>query len=117
MNTAQIVLLALAFLAGTLGSYAVMRIFSTRHESIRITFASVASPDPQASGQGGALLDGIRRILHGMGRILSGSASREDSPQRTRFLRAGLRGATVPAAYYGLKLLLAGAVPGLACHR
>jgi tight adherence protein C len=113
MTTAQLVLLAVAFLAGTLGSYAVMRILSTRHEASRIASVAVNGADTREGLRGGASIAVIGRFLFGLGHKFRGGGNPEDSPHRLRFLRAGLRETTLPAIHAGLKLLLACAMPAI----
>ncbi len=113
MSTAQLVLLVVAFLAGTLGSYAVMRVFAARHEASRIASVAADSLDTQAAGRSKSLSGAFGRLLFGLGRKFRGGNSSEELPHRLRFLRAGLRSTSLPAIHAGLKVLLGCAFAGI----
>lgn len=113
MNTAQLFLLVVAFLAATIGSYAIMRIFAARQEASRIASVAAYSQENRTTGRASTFLDAIGRIVLGLGRMFRSGISTQDSPQRLRFLRAGLRQATWPAVHSGLKAMLGCALPAI----
>lgn len=111
MNTAQMAMLGVAFLAVTLVSYAILRIVSARHQSRRIALAStqeVPSARSQATARPGAA---VTRMFLRLGSMFSAGTLGDAPPLRLRFLQAGLGGADAPAIYHGVKTMLTLALP------
>jgi tight adherence protein C len=73
----------------------------------------VGTPDG-ASKAGDRLVDRIARATKPLAKLSTPEEGFADSPIRLRFMHAGIRTASAPMAYFGLKTVLALAVPALA---
>lgn len=111
MSTTQIAVLAAVFLAFSLASYVILRIFALRGESRRIALVSERRTAPQPAADTVGPRDLLWRLLVKGGAWLKPEDGREDSPLRIQFLRAGLHDLNLPAFYSGIRMLLALGLP------
>lgn len=111
--------LALAFVAVSVACYGVLYFFGTQRESHRIDLAAAAASGVRARGvtgqpQGGHLPPSqLRAWFAWWMRSFQTKSPDQDSPQRLRLQRAGLRDPDMPARFAAVRMLVTLILPAL----
>ncbi len=112
MSTFQLAFLALIFIAvvaGYLGISTVLRPDAARRRLVEFGTDAAA---PQ-HGFANRLLHWVSRVTHPVSKLSMPGEGFEQSSMRLRFIHAGIRGPTAPAAFFGIKSLLTLTLPML----
>ncbi len=111
MTITQIAILGGVFLVFSLGSYAVLRIFSSRGETRRIALVSEHRVVESDTRESVTIRDLLRRVVSAIGAWSTRDASLDGSPVRIHLLNAGMRGTNAALFYGGVRILLGLGLP------
>ena len=109
MDFIQFGFLLLAFAVTTAGAYVTLHFLTRQRESRRIELASEIEPPGAVPTRLASIRRGVMIALRFFARLSMPSPAEKfaakKEPLRLRLMRAGLRGADMPIAYYGIKTL------------
>lgn len=111
MTMLQVVYLILIFATVTGFAYLAMKSFAQRQTQTRL--GQIAANQAEMADKGfGAWEQTLNKITGPFAKLSLPEEDWKDSPLRVRFMHAGYRAQSVPLFYFGIKTLLALALPG-----